>query len=272
MQKQVVIITGGSSGIGQACAELWASRGFDVVITGRAIERLYPVTDELKKLGAEVLALEADVADIDACQMVINKTIERFGRIDVLINNAGVSMRSLFEELDLQVFRQVMEANFYGAVYMTKFALPHIIKNQGKVIAISSINGYRGTPARTAYTASKYAMQGFFEALRTEMKSKNVHILVVAPGFTRSKIREKALTGDGKSQGESPMDESKMMSAEEVALAIWKALANNKRDLVLTSFGRLVVFLNKWVPGWMDKKVIQHFVREKGSPLKEVEA
>lgn len=268
MKDKVVIITGGSSGIGLACAKAFGRRGAKVVITGRNETRLQEAARQLKKENTDVHLIVADSASEEDNLRMVEETISRFGRIDILINNAGISMRALFEDLKLEVFRQVMDINFYGTIYATKYCLPHILKTKGSVIGISSINGYRGTPARTAYTASKYAMQGFLEALRTEVMKRGVHVLVACPGFTASNIRNVALTADGSLQGESPRDEGKMMTSEEVAEAIVKATLKRKRDLVLTTEGKLAVFLNKWVPGLMDTIVYNKMAKEKDSPFK----
>lgn len=268
MKNKVVIITGGSSGIGKACAEVFGAAGARIVITGRNAENLYKTSQSLTDQGIENLPVVADVSIEQDCARMVHETIQKFGQIDVLINNAGISMRALFSNLELAVFKKVMDINFYGTVYATKFCLPHIILSKGSVIGISSINGYRGTPARTAYTASKYAMQGFLESLRTEVMKKGVHVLVACPGFTTSNIRSAALLADGTPQGESPREEEKMMSAEEVAGYILKATLQRKRDLVLTRQGKLVVFLNKWLPGMMDNIVYNHMAKEKDSPFK----
>lgn len=267
-KDKVVIVTGATSGIGEACAVTFGKQGAKIVITGRNQSKLDLSSNLLKNQGIEVLAILADAASEADNQMVAEKTISHFGRIDVLINNAGISMRALFQDLDLEVFRKVMETNFWGTVNLTKFCLPAILKSKGSIIGISSINGFRGTPARTAYTASKYAMNGFFESLRTEVMKQGVHILVVAPGFTASNIRNNALTADGHPQGESPRDEGKMMTAEQVAEEILKATLKRKRDLVLTTQGKLAVFLNKWIPGYMDGLVYREMAKEKDSPLK----
>jgi short-subunit dehydrogenase len=185
-----------------------------------------------------------------------------------VINNAGISMRALFKDLDMDVFRKVMDINFYGTVYLTKYALPHILASGGTIVGVSSINGHRGTPARTAYTASKFAMEGFFEALRTEVMKSGVHILLVSPGFTGTNIRNTALNEKGLPQGESPRDENAMMTSEQVAKAILKGIRKKKRDIVLTTQGKLVVFLNKWIPGIMDQIVYNHMAKEKDSPFK----
>jgi short-subunit dehydrogenase len=198
---------------------------------------------------------------------MVADTIARFGQLDVLINNAGISMRALFQDLNLDVIRQVMDINFYGTVYATKYALPHILHTRGSILGISSIAGYRGLPGRTGYSASKFAMHGFLETLRTEVLDKGVHVMVACPGFTASNIRSAALTASGQVQGESPLEEGKMMSAEEVADRILKATRQRKRDLVMTTQGKLTVFLNKWLPGLTDRLVLNHFKKEKDSPV-----
>ncbi|WP_460540017.1 SDR family oxidoreductase [Echinicola sediminis] len=267
-EGKVVIVTGATSGIGEACALAFGKEGAKVVITGRSQPKLDASLQHLEKEGVECLGILADASVEEDNQRLADKTIAHFGRIDVLVNNAGISMRALFEELDTAVFHKVMDTNFWGTVYATKYCLPSIIEHKGSVIGISSINGYRGTPARTAYTASKYAMNGFMESLRTEVMKRGVHVLVACPGFTASNIRNNALTADGSSQGESPRNEDDMMTSEEVANHIVKATLRRKRDLVLTREGKLAVFLNKWIPGIMDGIVYNHMAKEKDSPFK----
>jgi dehydrogenase/reductase SDR family protein 7B len=268
MKDKVVIITGATSGIGKACAEVFGKAGAKVVFTGRNSKRLEKVRARLTSLGIEHTGYIMDISNENENKRLIEETIDKYGRIDVLINNAGISMRALFDESNLEVFRKVMDINFYGTVYATKYALPHIKNSEGSIVGVSSINGHRGTPARTAYSASKYAIEGFFEALRTEVMYQGVHVMVVSPGFTGTNIRNAALNKDGRSQGESPRDESKMMTTEAVARKILHGLKRKKRDMVLTTQGKLVVFLNKWFPGWMDRKVYEHMAKEKDSPFK----
>jgi len=265
MQK-VAIITGGSSGIGKALVLKYANEGYAVTFTGRNEERMQQVSNEL---GDRVhLALVLDSSEQEANEKMVSDTVKAFGRLDVLVCNAGISMRALFEDLDLSVFKQLMDINFYGAIYATKFALPHLLESKGTIIAISSVNGRRSTPARSAYSASKFAMQGFFESLRTEIMNRGVHVLVVCPGFTDSNIRNAALNAEGRAQGESPRDEKKMMTSEEVADRAFKAAQKKKRDLVLTFQGKMAVFLNKIIPSRLDKLVYNMMKKEADNPLK----
>jgi dehydrogenase/reductase SDR family protein 7B len=268
MKDKVVIITGGSSGIGKACAEVFGSNGAKVVITGRNRVNLDETTLLLESKGITVLAIQADSAKEEDNEMLVNETVKVYGKIDILINNAGISMRALFADADLSVLKKVMDINFYGTVYATKYALPEIVKNRGSVVGVSSIAGSIGLPGRTGYSASKFAMNGFLEALRIELLNKNVHVLVACPGFTTSNIRNTSLSKDGTIIGESSMDEGKMMSAEEVALSIYKAVKQRKRDLVLTTQGKSTILLKKFFPGLVDKVVFNHISKEKDSPLK----
>jgi short-subunit dehydrogenase len=267
-KDKVVVITGATSGIGEACAHIFGKAGAKIWITGRSRVKLDETLVTLQKEGIVCGGGVCDAAIPEQNEQMADEVIKHYGKIDILINNAGISMRALFKDLDLKVFHQVMDINFWGTVYATKYCMDEIIKNKGAIISVSSINGFRGTPARTAYTASKFAMNGFFESLRTEVMKLGVHVLVVCPGFTASNIRNNALLADGTTQRDSPREEDKMMTAEEVAVAMLKALNKKKRDLVLTRQGKLASFLNKWVPGMMDKIVYNHMAKEKDSPFK----
>jgi dehydrogenase/reductase SDR family member 7B len=268
MKDKVVVITGASSGIGLALAYEFGLKGSKLVISGRNMEKLMAAEKALLSKNIAVVSVVGDVANEVDSSILINRAIKEYGKLDVLICNAGISMRAMFNEVDVDVLKKLMDTNFWGTVYACKFGLPHILASKGSIVGISSIAGYRGLPARTGYSASKFAMHGFLESLRTEVLKKGVHILLACPGFTSSNIRNTALTADGSSQGESPLEEGKIMSAEEVASIIYKGVVNRKRDLVMTSQGKLTVFLNKLFPSFMDKMVFNHFAKEKDSPLK----
>ncbi len=268
MKEKVVVITGASSGIGEALAKRFALAGANVVIAARNIGKLNKLAEELSKDAAEVLTVKTDVSSESECRNLINETVIKFGGIDILINNAGISMRALFENTDLNVIRKLMDVNFWGTVYCSKFALPHLLKSKGSVVGVSSIAGYKGLPGRAGYSASKFAMQGFLEVIRIENMKKGLHVLIACPGFTASNIRNTALASDGSQQGESPRDEDKMMSADEVAIHIIKAIRKRKDRLTLTTQGKLTVVLNKFFPKFMDKMVYNHMAKEPDSPFK----
>ncbi len=266
MKDKVVIITGASSGIGKQLALAFGRREAKVVLAARSIEKLKELEKEFDP--HRVLSVQTDVSSETDCQLLVEKTVETFGKIDILINNAGISMRALFSEMELKVMKQLMDINFYGSVYCTKYALSHLLSTKGSVVGVSSIAGYKGLPGRTGYSASKFALQGFLEVLRIENLKTGLHVLIACPGFTASNIRNTSLTADGSQQGESPRDEAKMMSAEEVAEKIIHAIEKRKDRLTLTTQGKMTVWLNKFFPRFMDKMVYNHMAKEPNSPFK----
>jgi len=267
MNGKVVIITGSSSGIGKACALRFAKAGASVVISARSEANLRVVEQELVAQGASVLAVVGDVSHEQDCVRLINETMNRFGRIDILINNAGISMRALFKDLELDVIRQLMEINFFGTVYCTKYTMAQLLKNNGSVVGISSVAGFQGLPGRTGYSASKFAMQGFLDALRVENLKTGLHVMTVCPGYTESNIRNVALTADGSQQGTSPREEKKMMTSEEVADHIYNGIVQRKREVILTAQGKLAAFLRKFFPSLVDKMVYDALAKEPNSPI-----
>ena len=258
-RDKVVIVTGGSDGIGKALIGALIEAGAKVATCGRHYEKLYALQLEYSQVMLHTMV--CDVIHEEECKRFILSTVETFGTIDILINNAGISMRSLFDDADTNVIRQLMDVNFMGAVYCTKAALPYILLQKGTIAGISSAAGYRGLPGRSGYSASKFALQGWLEALRTELRDTGVHVMWVSPGFTASNIRNTALNSHGVGQGESPLDESKLMSAETCARYILNAIEKRKRVLVLTFTGKLTVFLNKFFPSLADKLVHRYYFK-----------
>lgn len=265
-----MIITGGSSGIGFALAKEFGLRGAFITIAGRNADNLSKAAISLNENGIEVLTVEGDVSKENDCKDIIGKTIEKYGRIDILVNNAGISMRAAFKDTDLEVLHELMNINFWGTVYCTKHALQWLLKSKGSVVGIISVAGHIGLPGRTGYSASKFAMRGFLDTLRTENLHTGLHVLVAAPGFTASNIRNSALTADGTKQGETPRDESKMMSADKAAKKIVNAVVKRKDSLVLTFWeGKFTVFLNKFCPRFVSKLAFSHMNKEPDSPFKQ---
>ena len=267
-KHKVVVITGASSGIGLSLAYEFASLGASIVMGARTVDKLREVAEELEQKGTPTLYLATDVSVEEDCQRLIERTVERFGRIDVLICNAGISMRALFDDVDLDVLRKLMDVNFWGTVQCVKYALPYLQQSKGSIVGVSSVAGFHGLPARTGYSSSKYAMQGFLETIRIENLKKRVHVMIAAPGFTASNVRFSALTADGSAQGETPRNEEKMMTAEEVAHRIAKGVWKRKRTLLMDFNGRATVFIKKFWPGKLDKLYYNHMAKEPDSPLK----
>lgn len=266
LKGKVAIITGASSGIGMACARLFAAQGAQLVLAARSIEKLEALRLELG--NENILTVKTDVSKEEDCHQMVEDCIQRFGRIDILINNAGISMRALFKDLDLAVLHRLMDVNFWGCVYCTKYALPYLLRSKGSVVGVSSISGFKGQPARSGYSASKFAMNGFLDTLRTEHLYDGLHVMTFAPGFTASNVRISALTADGSQQGETPRNETKMMSAEEAARHLLHGILKHRNQVVLTWTGKAAVCLSKFFPAFVTKMEYKMMKAEPNSPLK----
>ncbi|MBO8486353.1 MAG: SDR family oxidoreductase [Bacteroidetes bacterium] len=267
-KDKVIIMTGASSGIGLASAKLFASFGARLSLAARSEDKLNALASEIKSAyGTETLCVKTDVSKEDDCRNLIMRTVEKFGRIDILVNNAGVSMRALFRDLDLSVIRTLMDVNFWGTVYCTKFALPYLLESRGSVVGVISIAGFAGLPGRTGYSSSKYAIRGFLDTLRIEHLYDGLHVMIFAPGFTASNVRNAALTADGSRQGETPRDEGKMMTAEECARHLARGLQKRKSEMILTPIGKLTVFMHNILPRLTDRLEFSYMAKEPGSPF-----
>ena len=267
-RDKVIIVTGASSGIGLASAKLFGSYGARVVIAARRLDKLQELAPSVSPDREKVLCVKADVSREEDCRNLIDETVRRFGRIDILVNNAGVSMRAMFKDLDLSVIKTLMDVNFWGTVYCTKFALPYLLESKGSVVGVISIAGYSALPGRTGYSSSKYAVRGFLDTVRIEHINDGLHVLVFAPGYTASNVRNAALTADGSAQGETPLDEDKLMSAEAVALKMAKALYRRKSHSILTALGKVTVLAHNLFPDLTDKLTYKYIAREANSPFK----
>jgi len=264
-KDKVVVVTGGTDGIGKALVDELLSMNARVATCGRNHDKLYSLQSEYP--SAHLHTMVADVSSENDCRRFLETTMKIFGGVDIIINNAGISMRALLKDASTDVIKKVMEINFFGMVYCTKYALDSIIERKGTIVGVSSIAGYRGLPGRSGYSASKFAMRGWLESIKTELMDSGVHVMWVCPGFTTSNIRNAALNKDGESQGESPLDENKMMTADECARHILSAIKNKRRTLVLTFQGKQTVFLNKFFPKIADW-FVKNFFFKKGVLVK----
>jgi short-subunit dehydrogenase len=258
-QDKVAVITGGSEGIGKALVQLLLSKGAKVATCGRNYDKLYQL--KTSHPNNDLFIFQADVSKEQECRKFIDEVIKSYGRIDLLINNAGISMRAEVADTDLDTLKRVMDINFWGTVYCSKLALPHILSAKGTIVGVSSIAGFRGLPGRSGYSASKAAVNSFLEVLRTELLETGVNVMWVCPGFTTSNIRNVALNKDAQPQGETTMNEGEMMSAEECATHILHAVEKRKRTLVLTFTGKRAIFMNRFFPSLADKMVRKFFYK-----------
>ena len=274
-KDKVIIVTGASSGIGLASATRFASLGAKIVLAARSIDKLEKIAEEInekfnsQQSTSKVLCIKTDVTKEEDCKNLVEQTVKHFGKIDVLVNNAGISMRAVFKDMDLNVMRSLMDTNFWGTVYCTKYALPYLLESKGSVVGVISTAGYVGLPARTAYSASKFAVRGFLETLRIEHLYDGLHVMIFAPGFTTSNIRNVALTADGSPQGETPRKEERMMSAERVAKIMARGIFRRKTHMVLTPLGKATLFANRRLPRVTDKMEYRMMANEPDSPLKK---
>ena len=261
--NKTILITGGTDGIGRSLVLQYLNLGANVVTCGRDQQKILALEAEAP-IG-KLSVLNADVSIEKDCERLVNQAVNMFGGIDVLINNAGISMRGLMEEGGqgiIPVIKRVMDINFNGVLYCTSYALPNLIKSKGVIVGVSSIAGYRGLPGRSGYSASKFALQGYLESIKTELVEKGVHVMWVSPGFTASNIRNVALNHKGEKQGESPLKESQLMDADTCATIIIDAIAKRKRTLVMTFQGKQTVFMNKFFPSLADKLVRKFFFKD----------
>lgn len=256
---KTVVITGASAGIGRELALQLAARRAKLALAARSAEALETTRQECLKAGAEAFGIVTDVAQKDECRRLVEETVNRFGGIDVFVNNAGISIYSRFDEVtDLGVFARIMDVNYLGSVYCTHFALPHLKRAGGLVVAISSLQGKTGFPNSTAYSASKHAMQGFFDSLRMELAGSGVDVLVVSPGPVATSIHTRRLAGDGRLSDESlkhPNDRG--MPVAECARQIVAAIEGRRRELVMTASGKVGQWMKLLAPELTDRYVIR---------------
>jgi NAD(P)-dependent dehydrogenase (short-subunit alcohol dehydrogenase family) len=251
---QVAVITGASEGIGRAVALALARQGARLVLAARNEPRLASLAAECAKLGAEALQVPTDVGDEARCGALVDAALGRFGAIDLLVANAGATMWSRLDELaDVAVLERLMRVNYLGAAWLTWHALPALKKSRGRIVAISSLLGLTGAPTRSAYAASKHAMFGFFDSLRIELAGSGVSVTVVAPDFVLSEIHRRALGPDGRALGASPMQESRIMTAEDCARIVVRAAARRERLVLTSARGRLVRWAALLAPGLLDR-------------------
>ena len=265
---KTVIVTGASSGIGEALAREFAVLGANVVLGARSAEKLQQITDEICANGGHAACCVSDVAKEEDCKALVETAVEQFGGVDILICNAGLSMRAIFDDVEMSVLHRLMDVNFWGTVYCCKYALPYLQQSKGSIVGISSVAGLHGLPGRTGYSASKYAMTGFLETLRIENLKKGLHVMIACPGFTASNVRFSALTADGSQQGATPRNEEKMMTAEQVAKIVVRGIRRRTRLCLMEIEGRATHFVKKFAPAFLDKMFYKVMSKEPNSPFK----
>jgi NAD(P)-dependent dehydrogenase (short-subunit alcohol dehydrogenase family) len=244
-RDKVVLVTGGSSGIGRAAALRLAGQGARVVVASRNVEALAEVVRTAQDKGAEALAVPTDVGHADQCRRAVDTTVARFGRLDVLLCSAGVSMRAFFDGSDLTAMEQVMRVNFFGTLYATYFAIPHVKRSKGSLVAISSLTGKRGVPSYAVYGASKFAVQGLYESLRLELRPDGVHVGVVSPGFVDTPLRERVLGPNGQPWPEPPAVPFRLWPVDKCVDRVMHLIAKRRPQALLPWFAGPLLTLDQ---------------------------
>jgi short-subunit dehydrogenase len=248
-RKKTIWITGASSGIGEALAYEYAKRGTYLILSARSEAKLREVASRCEAFGSQVRVIKLDLENSEELSVIASETVKEFPIIDILVNNGGISQRSLAEETPIAVDRKIMETNFFGAVLLTKHVLPALISgNGGKIVVISSVVGKFGFPLRTAYSASKHALQGYFESLRAELFDKNIRITIVSPGRVYTRISLNAIDKTGGKYGVMDEGQSGGMPADVCARKIIRAVDKGRKELLVGGKEVIMVYIRKFLP------------------------
>jgi NAD(P)-dependent dehydrogenase (short-subunit alcohol dehydrogenase family) len=262
LKNKVALVTGGASGIGLAVCRELARQGALIAMLDMDTKALEDQEQAFLKQGHKIVTIACDVTKHEECQSAVQQTLKFFGKIDILFNNAGITQRGLFENTDIDVFKRVMDVNFYGSLYCAKAALPHLIKTKGIIIVNESIAGVAPLLGRTGYSASKHALHGLFTSLRCELRHKGVHVMIVCPGFVRTNLQTKALGGNGRIATHAQTRVGKQDTPENVAQKIVKGMLKKKSLLVLSFMGKLGYLVSRLFPLWYERIMTRQFRKE----------
>lgn len=270
MKDKVIAVTGGASGIGAAICEKFGSEGSKVAVLDFDRQALARQEERLRAMGVDVLGVVCDVTSEKQCASAIRSVIKRFGGIDILVNNAGITQRSTFRHTALEVYRRVMEVNFFGSLNCTKPAIESLIARKGIIIVTTSLAGFAPLYGRTGYSASKHALHGFFHSLRSEMEHLGVHVMMLCPGFTATNLQTRALDGGGRLNTGDRATVGKEATPKSVAEEVYRGVLTRKRELVLTPVGKFMYyFVLRFMPAWyerqMTKKIKPEFDRNEAA-------
>jgi NAD(P)-dependent dehydrogenase (short-subunit alcohol dehydrogenase family) len=252
-KDKVVVVTGAASGIGAAIARRFAAGGAKVGLLDMDEAGVQGAADDLKTAGVDAVGLTCDVASEDQCALAIKELIARYGGVDLLVNNAGITQRSAFVETQTSVYRKVMDVNYFGSLYCTKAAIDSLIARKGIIVVIESLAGVSPLLGRTGYCASKHALHGFFTSLRSELRDSGVHIMLVCPGFVKTNLQTRALGGDGRVTAHPQSVVGRPTSAARVAEAVYKGVRNRRHLVVITPVGKLSYWISRLAPVFYER-------------------
>jgi len=253
-KDNVVILTGASTGIGEAMAHQLAGQGAWLALAARNAPKLEAVAAACRARGGRALVVPTEVTNEDECRELAERVVAEYGRIDTLINNAGLSMWMKFEDVeDLDSLEYIMRVNFFGSMYCTYYALPHLKQARGRIVAVSSVTGRTGVPTRSGYAASKHAVVGFFESLRIEVEDDGVSVTIAFPDFVGSGMHTRSLGADGQPLGHNPLQVDKIMTSDACARLILAGAAARKRQVIMSTRSRFGQWLKLIAPGQVDR-------------------
>jgi NAD(P)-dependent dehydrogenase (short-subunit alcohol dehydrogenase family) len=256
LRHKVALVTGASSGIGRATAVRLAGLGARVCLAARNRQALAEVEAEIAGRGGEALVLPTDVTDAEQCRLAVEATAARFGRLDVTLCSAGLSLRGYFAGSSLEALERVLRVNFFGTLYVTHFALPHIKRSRGSLVAMSSLTGLRGVPSYAVYGASKFAVRGLYESLRLELKRDGVHVGVVSPGFVDTPLREHVLGPDGQPWPEPPPPPFRIWPVEKCVDRIIRLIVKRRAEALLPAFTGPLLTLDDVLGRWLGDLIL----------------
>jgi short-subunit dehydrogenase len=262
-REKAVIVTGASSGIGRALALRLADEGAWLALAARNAQRLDALAVECEQRGGRATAVPTDVSDEDQCRRLIERTKDTYGRIDAVVNNAGMSVVAKLEELPhLDLFRQVMDVNLYGAVHCCYYALPHLKETRGRIVNVASLGGLMAIPYNSSYAASKFGLIGFSDSLRMELQASGVSVTVICPYWVVTEFHERYLDKDGKPKGVAgrAIYTEKTMTADECSRVVVEAARRRKRQVVMWPGGPFL-WLKLIAPGWVDRLIVSALLR-----------
>ncbi|MEM6525835.1 MAG: SDR family oxidoreductase [Bacteroidota bacterium] len=258
LENKVIWITGASSGIGEALAYELAKKGCKLILSARRMAELERVKSSCPESAQSSIAvLPLDLNAPDSLQLTTEAAIQLFGHVDILVNNGGISQRSLIKDTDLDVHRRLMEVNYFGTIAITKYLIPHFIaRKQGMFVVVSSLVGKFGTPYRSGYAASKHALHGFFDSLQAELYKHRVRVCMICPGFIKTNVSINALTENGDKLNKMDQAQANGMAADKCAKKIIKAIRSQKYETYIGGQEKMGVYLKRYVP-WLFRKVLR---------------
>ncbi|GLR25123.1 SDR family oxidoreductase [Limnobacter litoralis] len=269
IRNKVILVTGASEGIGAALA-IRLAPGNKLVLVARRLDKLREVALQVEDAGGKALCIACDVSEQDQCERMVDQAVQAYGRMDVVINNAGVSMHAWFEDIeDLGTFERLFRINVMSMIWITKRILPAIKESKGLIVGVSSLAGKTGVPARTTYCTSKFAMSGFMEALRIELMGTGVDVCAIFPGVVDTEIRRNGLNAKGQKANVSGLSETGAMSVEQCVEEMVAAMESRKREWVMTAQGRLGLKLKPFIPQVIDNMARKALDKEHGGKQSE---